>query len=354
MDSESSQEKREAKRVSQEIDSYLKEEARKLDPKNHIHVLLLGPGDAGKSTVLKQLIMQNGGFKEQERKDHTDTIQKQMLSAARIIIQFVTTSQSLWDSKETEEAAHYITNTQIDLNNTLSADILRAMLYITQSNYARQVLLECDEYGIPDTCKQYFTNAATILNPSYIATDEDILLARRKTEKMSETILPIDGKSWHFIDVSGQKDKRNRWATYMQKNIQGVVYVLSCAAYNQVLEEERELNRVVDAHKLFVSILESPILKLSSVVVMFNKFDLLDEKIKNYPIKKYLLDYPGEQDKNSYLTWLIKLFQKAAQDKKVEMSVFKTTATDKNLMLKVLGSVRNFIVAHNISDVGLA
>ncbi|KAI8913309.1 G-protein alpha subunit-domain-containing protein [Gorgonomyces haynaldii] len=279
LDMETPEQKKAAAKKSKAIDAYLREEGKKFDPANHLNVLLLGPGDAGKSTVLKQLIMQNGGYAQKDREDMAELIQRQVYTAAIKLIRL-------------EKAVNY------------------------------------------------FPIASTIMAAGYVPTDDDILQSRRKTENISETVLEMDGKFWHFVDVAGQKDKRSRWTAYMEKNVSGVLYVFSCSSYNQVLEEQHDLNRIVDALQLYQSIITNPLLKLRSVIILFNKFDLLDDKLRQYQIRDYLKDYPSVQEKGQYIKWLMEQFQKPSLQHKVDSFIFKTTATDKQLMNKVIASVR--------------
>ncbi|KAJ7695262.1 G-protein alpha subunit-domain-containing protein [Mycena metata] len=46
-------------------------------------ILLLGSGESGKSTIMKQMkIIQQGGFEERERGDHRTTVYKNVLDSA--------------------------------------------------------------------------------------------------------------------------------------------------------------------------------------------------------------------------------------------------------------------------------
>jgi GTPase SAR1 family protein len=60
---------------SHEIDKQLKKEKEKLRPENHVKVLLLGPANSGKTTVLKQILLFHGKtFDHAERVNFKVTI----------------------------------------------------------------------------------------------------------------------------------------------------------------------------------------------------------------------------------------------------------------------------------------
>ncbi|KAI8913304.1 G-protein alpha subunit-domain-containing protein [Gorgonomyces haynaldii] len=276
---------------SKEIDAYLKEEGKKFDPKNHLMILLLGPGDAGKSTVLKQMLLLHGkGFSDADRASFGKLIRQFLLVACQTIVGRLVSNDQIWESSEIEQAAIALKSVCSDSESDLSEPTLEHIQTLFLSQMSR------------------------ILTQGYVPSDEDILNHRRKTENISETVIEIDKKFWHIVDVAGQKDKRARWTSYMEKRVTGVIYVFSCAAYNQVLEEERDMNRILDALQLFQSLVKSPILKLESVIILFNKYDLLPAKLEKYPIRDYLPDYT---DKRSYMEWLQKEFLRVSKDANV-------------------------------------
>ena len=67
--------------TSKEIDNAIKKEKESLTPGKHVRVLMLGPADCGKTTVLKQLILHHGRqFKQQEKQFYKDAIYSNIIS----------------------------------------------------------------------------------------------------------------------------------------------------------------------------------------------------------------------------------------------------------------------------------
>ena len=157
---------------------------------------------------------------------------------------------------------------------------------------------------------------------------------------MSETVFEINRTFWHMIDVAGQKSKRIRWTTYLEKNISSIIFVFSIVSYFQQMEECPHINRLDDAIEIYEGILVNPVIKLSSIIVFMNKYDLIKSTIKKYPPTIYYTKYKGQNDKDGYVKYVNNLFKSRATEKKLLYYQFKTTATDKTLMLKVMGSVR--------------
>ena len=79
-----------AKKKSNEIDLQLKKEAEMLDPKRRALLLLLGPADAGKTTVLKQMMLLHGdGFAPTFREELKAAIHKNIVKNIKTIIDHV-------------------------------------------------------------------------------------------------------------------------------------------------------------------------------------------------------------------------------------------------------------------------
>lgn len=75
----------EEKRIDAAIEQQLRRSRQ--NEKNQIKLLLLGPGESGKSTVLKQMkLMHKGGFVEQERMQYAQVIWADVLQSMKLLI----------------------------------------------------------------------------------------------------------------------------------------------------------------------------------------------------------------------------------------------------------------------------
>jgi hypothetical protein len=76
-----------ASQARNEIDRRLQEDSKRY---KECKILLLGPGDSGKSTVVKQMkIIHQGGFDERERTEYRTTIYKNVLDSAGTLARVV-------------------------------------------------------------------------------------------------------------------------------------------------------------------------------------------------------------------------------------------------------------------------
>ncbi|KAI8913297.1 guanine nucleotide binding protein, alpha subunit [Gorgonomyces haynaldii] len=321
-----------ARRKSAMIDQQLKEDAKKINPENHLTLLMLGPGDSGKTTVLKQMKLLHGdGFTENDKQQALLDIHSGIVRNARILIQGLSAGGVVFTGYPDTNA---LLTTVRDYNHVLGERIPHEMGQAIAKLYKEkmiQLFLKKESLPFEDSGIHFLEKAEVYT---------DILLCRRKTEHISETVFEIDQKFWHIVDVAGQADKRARWATYFEKNLSALLYVFSTASYSQLMEEDGITNRLHDAINLYKQLLGNPVLKVPAVMVFMNKVDLLNERIKVHPIKQYLPQYSGENDKKSYLNYLNDLFKLEADNFKVTSYIYCTQATDKSAMKKVIASVK--------------
>ncbi|KAI8904769.1 guanine nucleotide binding protein, alpha subunit [Gorgonomyces haynaldii] len=328
---ESTVDRRLSRKKSDQIDRQIKEDAKKLDPENHIWMLLLGPGDAGKTTILKQMkILHGGGFTQQDREQALLDIHSSIVRNTRYLIYELDK-----DEKQSELDLIRQELTQHQDGSRLSHSLGSTISILYKEKLAPFI----ENLSMEDTAYQFLQNADKFTG-DYLPSDDDILRCRKKTEHIADTVFQIEDKMWHMVDVAGQVDKRSRWATYFDKNVNAFIYVLSAASFCQSMEEDKSTNRLVDAIGLFTSLIKNPAFKVNSCVLFFNKIDLLEERLSKHKIADYVPRYEGDNTKQAYLKWLAKIFTEMASERKLSLYTFNTNATDKLLMKKVVSSVR--------------
>ena len=75
----------------------------------------------------------------------------------------------------------------------------------------------------------------------------DILWARRRTEEISETQVPIKKIPFTFIDVGGQRTQREKWFQCFQESINSILFFVAISEFDQTLVEDRKSNRIIES-----------------------------------------------------------------------------------------------------------
>ncbi|KAI8913254.1 guanine nucleotide binding protein, alpha subunit [Gorgonomyces haynaldii] len=345
----------EAKRRSMKIDAMIKAEQRKKELEVHYRLLVLGPADSGKSTLLKQLCLIYGtGFTPQERQDLKIVIQHSIIRNLKALVIALQHYQEIDPDPKVENAIQIIDTMYMKEDELLDESVGLYSKILWESPGIKKVFQTAAGVLCDDNLEYLLTNVGNFFSPNYTLTDEDVLICRRKTEQITETIFNIDNQFWHFVDVSGQRDKRQKWAAYFDRDISGIVYVFSCVAYNQTLEEAPDQNRILDALQLYESLLEHPLLKPSSIIILMNKTDLLKDRIAKYQIKDYLPHYTGKNERDAYIEFLRGMFTVRAENTQCQPFIFKTKATDTKMMRKIILSVRESVMQNISKSIGFA
>jgi hypothetical protein len=83
------------------------------------------------------------------------------------------------------------------------------------------------------------------------------------------------------------------------ENVTAVLFVAAISEYDQVLYEDENTNRMVEALNLFEEICNSRWFRETSMILFLNKRDLFGEKIQKVPLSKYFPDYAGKPQTRS-------------------------------------------------------
>ncbi|KAI8904768.1 guanine nucleotide binding protein, alpha subunit [Gorgonomyces haynaldii] len=304
-----------ARRKSIIIDKQLKQEAKKMDPENNYHLLMLGPGDAGKTTFLKQMKLLHGdGFTDAERSNAVKDIHSVI---ARNVSQMLPRLEKL--------QLEYLISDQcrsfleaFKEGDMIDPEIAKSIKDLFVNPMFQDILKESKELSVDDMALWFLQKADVVASKDYKATDEDYI---------GESVFQVHGRYWHIYDVAGQIDKRSRWATFFDRNLNAVIYIFSAASYCQKMEEDPSMNRLQDALSLIDQVLQNDLLHIPALIVFVNKIDLLDDRLKHFTLRDWIPSYTGPCIDS-------RQEQQGKVNKKMPLYLHKTTATDTNTMKK--------------------
>ncbi|KAM4688642.1 guanine nucleotide-binding protein G(olf) subunit alpha isoform 1-T1 [Discoglossus pictus] len=270
---------KEAKKVSKSIDRVLKEQKREY--KQTHRLLLLGAGESGKSTIVKQMrILHVNGFNSEEKKQKIQDIRKNVKDA---IVTIVSAMGTLIPPVPVANPA-----------NQFRLDYIKSIAPLSDFDYTQeffehaQKLWDDDgvkacyersnEYQLID-CAQYFLEKIDhVRQNDYTPTDQDLLRCRVLTSGIFETRFQVDKVNFHMFDVGGQRDERRKWIQCFN-DVTAIIFVVASSSYNMVIREDNNTNRLREALDLFKSIWNNRWLRTISIILFLNKQDMLAEKV---------------------------------------------------------------------------
>ncbi|XP_046841752.1 guanine nucleotide-binding protein G(s) subunit alpha-like isoform X2 [Xenia sp. Carnegie-2017] len=287
------EERKQQKHNNKEIERQLKKD--KLAFRATHRLLLLGAGESGKSTIVKQMrILHVNGFDEMEKKQKVEDIKRNIRDAILTItgaMSTLTPPVKIGDP-ENQSRVDYIHEVATAPDFDYPPDFFDGAMVLWKDSGVQECFERSNEYQLID-CAQYFLDRIDLVRqPSYMPSDQDLLRCRVLTSGIVETKFQVDKVNFHMFDVGGQRDERRKWIQCFN-DVTAIIYVVACSSYNLVLREDPSQNRLRESLDLFKSIWNNRWLKTISVILFLNKQDLLRDKVRagKSKIEDYFPDF---------------------------------------------------------------
>ena len=287
-------EEKERAKKSGQLDSLLKK--RNNEVKEEVKLLLLGPGESGKSTIFKQMkiISMGGGFTDHEQKAFRFIIYGNCITQMKVLVGAVEKLGLSYDSADNDNWASQL----IELPATgdaWSRQIGEAIMALWNDAAIQQAYEQRDkQFQLNDSASYFFQNVDRFLNDDYVPTEQDILRARVRSTGIDEAEFDFEDFSFRMLDVGGQRSERRKWI-HCFDCVTAVLFCASLSEYDQKLREDDSQNRMKESLLLFDEICNSPWFRDTSFILFLNKTDLFREKIQRIPITSCFPQYNGPQ-----------------------------------------------------------
>jgi len=319
-----------------------------------VKLLLLGAGESGKSTVLKQMrLIHAGGFNKQERKNWRSVIFNNLINAFQIILGAMEEQRTDFEDEENVRWAQYVgSDPEISPEEQMPTDSLHAFLSLWQDKGVQMAMLKGNEYALHDNLEYFLEDIERLYVPNYLPSDQDILRTRLRTTGISETVFDLGNLTYRMFDVGGQRSERKKWI-HVFDNVQVVLFLVAISGYDLALVEDRNGNQMHEALMLFESIANSKYFEKSALILFLNKIDLFREKLSSgmSPISRYFPDYHGgPNDVIASQEFFAEKFKGLVRQSSKEVYVHYTNATDTDLLKKTMASVQDMIVQRNLNQ----
>ncbi|KAK0190316.1 heterotrimeric G-protein alpha subunit, GPA3-like protein [Armillaria mellea] len=347
-----SQPNQDEKACSDLIDKQLEDDGKRF--KKECKILLLGSGESGKSTIVKQMkIIHQGGFTPEERDSYRGTIYKNVLDSAQAIALMMRKIGIQCANESNQALADRILDYRIErADEVLSPDIANAIHLFCQDDAIPQLLDEhSSEFYLMDSAFYFFTEVLRIGAPGYRPTETDILRARATTTAITETRFTMGQLQIHMFDVGGQRSERRKWI-HCFESVTSIIFCTAISEYDQVLLEDKKQNRMAESLVLFESVINSRWFLRTSIVLFLNKSDVFKKKIPKIPLERYFPEFPGGKDINKAAKYILWRFMKA---NRARLSVYPhlTQATDTTNVRLVFVAVKETILQNALKDSGI-
>eukprot|EP01084_Bolivina_argentea_P257900 434593_1 len=142
---------------------------------------------------------------------------------------------------------------------------------------------EINEKILHETTEYFWTEINRIKQSDYVPNEEDIIRVRSRTTGVIEKRFEINNTKFHIFDVGGQKSERKKWMNCFYE-VKAVIFVVSLSCFNEMMYEDLNKNRMVDAMELFDKTINSKYFTDTHIILLLNDRDLFRKKITKIPI----------------------------------------------------------------------
>lgn len=258
------------------------------EEENRFKILLLGPGESGKSTVVKQVkliykvrprifssvcanlgerrsgktdlctIKQHngntqGGMSEKEKEEFVAAIRRNTLECMQTLTENMFKLGLNVEDPSLAEAADELAG--IDSNCDLTIDLANKISALWTDPGVQATFARRDEFWILDACKYYFQEVHRFADEDYQPTEEDILMTRVRTTGIVLTEFQEGPFSYTIVDVGGQRSERRKWI-HCFDDVKAIIFLVGLSGYHQVMFEDNSQLMLHESLTLFQEIVK--------------------------------------------------------------------------------------------------
>ncbi|KAI3355001.1 hypothetical protein L3Q82_004802 [Scortum barcoo] len=244
-------------------------------------LLLLGAGESGKSTIVKQMrILHVDGFNAEEKQQKIQDIRKNVKDAIVTIVSAMSmlTPPIPLGNPGNQFRVDYIKSIAPLSDFEYTEEFFEHAQKLWEDDGVKACFERSNEYQLIDCAKYFLDRLDAVRRTDYTPTDQDLLRCRVLTSGIFETRFQVDKVNFHMFDVGGQRDERRKWIQCFN-DVTAIIFVAASSSYNMVIREDNSTNRLRESLDLFRSIWTNRFLKTISVILFLNKQDVLADKI---------------------------------------------------------------------------
>jgi len=286
-----------------EIERGLAEEHSTLDKK--FKILLLGVGESGKSTFMRQLLkIYKDKYDQIELERYAEAICYNTIQCMQALLNAI----EKFDLKVTDDRAKDCMSKIGSLKGSDSIyrfppDVADDIAYLWKHPVIQQVYEQRSKFWILENAKYYFDNITRFGTNDFIPTEDDCIMARVRTTGILTSEFDESGIHYQFVDVGGQRNERKKWI-HCFDDVKALIFVCNCAGYNQRMFEDANKIIMAEAIETFQKVMGYDCFKSVPIFVFLNKRDLFETSIKESDLTILFPEYTGGQNAENALKFI--------------------------------------------------
>ncbi|XP_070558133.1 guanine nucleotide-binding protein G(i) subunit alpha-3-like [Ptychodera flava] len=338
---------RNAARRSKMIDRDIKAAKQRAD--KEVKLLLLGAGESGKSTIVKQMkIIHHDGFTKEECLRHKPVVYGNTIQSMLAIIRAMETLHIEYaDIARVKDAQWVLAKAGEVEEGVLKPELAACVKRLWLDSGIQSCVQRAREYQLNDSTVYYLNSIDRLATPDYIPTQQDVLKSRVRTTGIVETYFEFRKLHFKMVDVGGQRSQRKKWI-HCFEDVTAIIFCVALSEYDLVLAEDEEMNRMHESRKLFESTLNSGWFEDTSFILFLNKKDIFEEKIGRSSLTICFPEYTGPNTYDDASEFIQAKFEECNLKPDREIYTHFTCATDTKNIEHVFNDVTDIIIRSSL------
>ncbi|XP_034403338.1 guanine nucleotide-binding protein subunit alpha-11-like isoform X2 [Cyclopterus lumpus] len=230
-----SPEAKEARRINDEIERQLRRD--KKDSRREFKLLLLGTGESGKSTFIKQMrIIHGRGYSDEDKRGFTRLVYQNIFTAMQAMIQAMNALKIPYKYELNKENGIIVRGVDVERVTTLTNPYVDAIKCLWSDPGIQECYHRKREYQLSDSAKYYLNDLERIADTAYLPTQQDVLRVRVPTTGIIEYPFDLEDVVFRMVDVGGQRSERRKWIHCFEE-VTSIMFLVALSEYDQVLVE---------------------------------------------------------------------------------------------------------------------
>jgi GTPase SAR1 family protein len=194
-------------------------------------VLLLGAGESGKSTVVKQIkIIWNIQEPEHEIRKYVQALQRNVIEAIQTLISAAKQLNiPIEDPALLDDAERIV---QLDQQARVTSEFAPIVDKLWKDGGIQKTYARRDEYWNMDATPYYLNEVYRIADREFRPNEEDMIMARVRTTGIVVSEIAEKPFRFQIVDVGGQRSERRKWI-HCFDDVKAIIYLASLSGYNQ-------------------------------------------------------------------------------------------------------------------------
>ncbi|EFP05740.1 CRE-GPA-10 protein [Caenorhabditis remanei] len=317
-------------------------------------VLLIGPGESGKSTVMKQIRAMSGTYTKSELQERKILILRNLFEFSEMLLDY--SREHYFEITEEEIKKYIVMCEELKLSVIQDGQMKPELADTLKTFWNHKAIQEAygnrNKFHLTDSAGYFFENIDRIKMPGFEPNNQDIVHIRVPTSGVVTADVILKNIKLCVADCGGQRSERKKWYHYFDDS-HAVLFVAAISEFDQRLVEDPDVNRMKEAITLFWSVFNGKFFQKSAVILFLNKIDIFREKVKTVQIKDFFPKFEGPNTVEEGSKFFRRQFREGIHASfRKRMYCHETCAISDQVQI-IINTVIDTVVQENLKDTGM-